>query len=350
MLPGSVQVLAFGLALLGLLGAVAAAILPTWQVSPAGAGWPPPPLAVAGPVAGLRVAGLGALQLRAEGARDGARRRHVARRFARALGLLLAALGLKCTRWGGGRRAKGATAVAAGGCLLLAGLLCMAPAAILAREPPAPFRSGEQNGGAGFRPGGALGLALASAGLLLAGGAILCLSCPGGGGVEAPGLPGGGGAEKAYGCRRTSNRNPEPPPQDPPPDRLTPDPPTKTPNGNRNPEPPPQVRPQDPPTRTPNGNRNPGPPPQDPPPDRLTPDPPKKTPNRSKNPEPPPPDPPTRTPNDPPTRTSNNSRNPGPPPQDPPTRTPNGNMNPEPPPSRPPHEDVKDNYSLQEYV
>ncbi|KAJ8356121.1 hypothetical protein SKAU_G00189150 [Synaphobranchus kaupii] len=56
-----------------------------------------------------------------------------------ALGLCLASLGLKCTRWGGGRQAKGRTAVAGGACFLLAGLLCLVPASWFTNEVIASF-------------------------------------------------------------------------------------------------------------------------------------------------------------------------------------------------------------------
>ncbi|KAG7999321.1 Claudin-20 [Nibea albiflora] len=49
-------------------------------------------------------------------------------------GLCLASLGLKCTRWGGSHRAKGHTAIAAGGCFVLASFLCLVPASWFTSE------------------------------------------------------------------------------------------------------------------------------------------------------------------------------------------------------------------------
>ncbi|KAK5903022.1 hypothetical protein CgunFtcFv8_006838 [Champsocephalus gunnari] len=147
MLPGSVQILAFVLALLGLLGALVATLLPSWTVSaPPRPGLPPPPpwrmqglwMDCVSPLPGVFSCSVKPSPLTLPASLQVTRASMVLCCLAAAFGLCLAALGLKCTKWGGGRRAKG-------GCSL----------------------------------GGALGLAFCASGFLLAGGGILCLSCPG---------------------------------------------------------------------------------------------------------------------------------------------------------------------------
>ncbi|KAK1888950.1 Claudin-20 [Dissostichus eleginoides] len=162
MLPGSVQILAFVLALLGLLGAWWPRCSPAgWERPPAPRPAAAPPLEDAGSVDGLRIT----------------RASMVLCCLAAAFGLCLAALGLKCTKWGGGRRAKGHTAVAGGGFLVLAAFLCLGPASWFTFEVVAAFL--KRPDGRRLQPGGALGLAFCASGFLLAGGVILCLSCPG---------------------------------------------------------------------------------------------------------------------------------------------------------------------------
>ncbi|XP_077592263.1 claudin-20-like [Stigmatopora nigra] len=94
-----------------------------------------------------------------------------------ASGLCLTSLGLRCTRWGGPARSKGRAAVAAGACFAAAGVLCLLPALLLAREPPV----------AEYRPGGALCLASVSAAFLLAAGVVFCLPTDGGPASARPG-------------------------------------------------------------------------------------------------------------------------------------------------------------------
>ncbi|MEQ2209363.1 hypothetical protein XENOCAPTIV_029078 [Xenoophorus captivus] len=96
-----------------------------------------------------------------------------------AFGLCLASLGLKCTRWGGSHRAKGHTAIAAGGCFVLASLLCLVPASLFTSEVITAFLTTDLPDSSKFQPGGALCVTFISAGFLLAGGVIFCLSCPG---------------------------------------------------------------------------------------------------------------------------------------------------------------------------
>ncbi|KAL7888522.1 hypothetical protein AOLI_G00034960 [Acnodon oligacanthus] len=95
-MPSStMQMLAFILALLGVLGATVATLLPNWKT---------------------------------------ARTTMVLSCMMATLGLCLAALGLKCTHWGGSHRSKGHTALAAGACFVIAGVLCLVPASWFTNE------------------------------------------------------------------------------------------------------------------------------------------------------------------------------------------------------------------------
>lgn len=186
MLPGSVQILAFVLALLGLLGALVATLLPSWTVStPPRPGLPPPPpwrmqglwMDCVSPLPGVFSCSVKPSPLTLPASLQITRASMVLCCLAAAFGLCLAALGLKCTKWGGGRRAKGHTAVAGGGFLVLAAFLCLGPASWFTFEVVAAFL--KRPDGRRLQPGGALGLAFCASGFLLAGGVILCLSCPG---------------------------------------------------------------------------------------------------------------------------------------------------------------------------
>ncbi|KAK7906667.1 hypothetical protein WMY93_015279 [Mugilogobius chulae] len=95
-----------------------------------------------------------------------------------AFGLCLASLGLKCTRWGGSRRAKAHTAIAAGAFFVLASALCLAPASWFTNEIITAFLTTDVPESSKYQPGGALCLTFVSAGFLLASGVIFCLSCP----------------------------------------------------------------------------------------------------------------------------------------------------------------------------
>ncbi|XP_075872581.1 claudin-20-like [Nelusetta ayraudi] len=199
MLSTALQVLAFALALLGALGGAVATLLPNWAVSAESWSGSMSPVQQ---MQGLWLdcvwfssgvfscaAKTSALSLPAH--LQATRAAMVLSCLVAALGLCLAALGLKCTRWGGGRRAKGHTAVAAGGCFVLAGLLCLAPASWFASEVVGAFLASDLPASSKYQPGGALCVTFVSAGFLLAGGVIFCMSCPGGGPRSE--LPGGGG-------------------------------------------------------------------------------------------------------------------------------------------------------------
>ncbi|KAK5879578.1 hypothetical protein CesoFtcFv8_022681 [Champsocephalus esox] len=177
MLPGSVQILAFVLALLGLLGALVATLLPSWTVSaPPRPGLPPPPpwrmqglwMDCVSPLPGVFSCSVKPSPLTLPASLQVTRASMVLCCLAAAFGLCLAALGLKCTKWGGGRRAKGHTAVAGGGFLVLAAFLCFGPASWFTFEVVAAFL--KRPDGRRLQPGGALGLAFCASGFLLAGG------------------------------------------------------------------------------------------------------------------------------------------------------------------------------------
>ncbi|XP_069028696.1 claudin-20-like [Embiotoca jacksoni] len=187
MLSGAVQILAFALALLGVLGATVATMLPNWKVSVNV--WS----SVVTPVSQMEGLWMdcvcyssgvfsctvknSVLSLPAH--LQAMRAAMVLSCMVASFGLCLATLGLKCTRWGGGRRAKGHTAVAAGGCFVLASLLCLVPASWFTNEVITAFLTTDLPDSSKYQPGGALCVTFISAGFLLAGGVIFCLSCPG---------------------------------------------------------------------------------------------------------------------------------------------------------------------------
>lgn len=187
MLSTAVQILAFALALLGVVGATVATLLPNWKVS-SGSG-----SSLVAPVqqmqglwmdcvcftSGVFSCTLKPSLLALPASLQTTRAAMVLGCVLGLLGLCLASLGLKCTRWGGSRRAKGHTAIAAGACFVLASVLCLVPASWLTKQVISDFLSTELPESSRFQPGGALCLTFISAGFLLAGGVILCMSCPG---------------------------------------------------------------------------------------------------------------------------------------------------------------------------
>ncbi|KAK2826260.1 claudin-20 [Channa argus] len=96
-----------------------------------------------------------------------------------AMGLCLASLGLKCTRWGGGRRSKRHASIASGGCFVAAGFLCLVPASWFTNEVITNFLDSSVPESNKFEPGGAVYVAFVSAGFLFVGGSIFCMSCSG---------------------------------------------------------------------------------------------------------------------------------------------------------------------------
>lgn len=195
MLSTALQVLAFALALLGTLGGTVATLLPNWAVSAESwSGSMSPVQQMQGLwldcvwfSSGVFSCAAKTSSLSLPAHLQATRAAMVLSCLVAALGLCLASLGLKCTRWGGGRRAKGHTAVAAGGCFVLAGLLCLAPASWFASEVVGAFLASDLPASSKYQPGGALCVTFISAGFLLAGGVIFCMSCPGGG--PRSGLP-----------------------------------------------------------------------------------------------------------------------------------------------------------------
>lgn len=187
MLPAAVQILAFALALLGVLGATVATLLPNWKVSiNVWSGVVTPLWQMQGLWMDCVWYSAGVFSCTMKGSvlslpphLQAARVAMVLSCMVASFGLCLASLGLKCTRWGGGHRAKGHTAVAAGGCFVLASLLCLVPASWFTNEVIRTFLTTDLPDSSKYQPGGALCVTFISAGFLLAGGVIFCLSCPG---------------------------------------------------------------------------------------------------------------------------------------------------------------------------
>ncbi|KAM3603480.1 uncharacterized protein V6R79_023210 [Siganus canaliculatus] len=187
MLSASIQILAFVLALLGVLGATVATLLPNWKVS-SGA-WS----SIMTPISQMQGLWMDCVWyssgvfsctvkdslLSLPAYLQTTRAAMVLSCVLASLGLCLASLGLKCTRWGGSRRAKGHTAIVAGGCFVVASFLCLLPASWFTKEVVTAFLTTDLPDSSKYQPGGALCLTFISAGFLLAGGVILCLSCPG---------------------------------------------------------------------------------------------------------------------------------------------------------------------------
>ncbi|XP_064195914.1 claudin-20-like [Anguilla rostrata] len=187
MASAGMQVLAFVLALLGVFGATVATLLPNWKVS---ADVGSNIITAISQMQGLWMdctwysTGMFSCTLKYSvlslpAYLQTARTTMVLSCVLAALGLCLASLGLKCTRWGGGRQAKGRTAVASGACFLLSGLLCLVPASWFTNEVIASFLDSSVPESSKFEPGGAVYVAFVSAGFLFAGGSIFCTSCPG---------------------------------------------------------------------------------------------------------------------------------------------------------------------------
>lgn len=187
MASSAVQILAFALALLGMLGATVATLLPNWKVS---ADVGPNIMTAISQMQGLWMdctwysTGVFSCSLKYSvlslpAYLQTARTTMVLSCIMASLGLCLAALGLKCTRWGGGHRAKGHTAIAAGGCFVLASVLCLVPASWFTNEVITSFLDVNVPETSKYEPGGAVYVTFVSAGFLLAGGVIFCLSCPG---------------------------------------------------------------------------------------------------------------------------------------------------------------------------
>lgn len=187
MLSTAVQILAFALALLGVAGSAVATLLPNWKVSVST--WS----SLVTPVwrmqglwmdcvwytSGVFSCTVTASVLSLPASLQTTRAAMVLCCVVGLFGLCLASLGLKCTRWGGSRRAKGHTAVAAGACFVLASVLCLVPASWFTNQVVRDFLTSDLPESSKDQPGGALCVAFISAGFLLAGGVILCMSCPG---------------------------------------------------------------------------------------------------------------------------------------------------------------------------
>ncbi|KAF1377029.1 hypothetical protein PFLUV_G00217640 [Perca fluviatilis] len=187
MLSAAVQILAFALALLGVLGATVATLLPNWKVSvDAWSHFMTPISQMQGLwmdcvwySSGVFSCTMKNSVLSLPAHLQTMRAAMVLSCMVASFGLCLASLGLKCTRWGGSHRAKGHTAIAAGGCFVLASFLCLVPASWFTNEVITVFLTTDLPESSKYQPGGALCVTFISAGFLLAGGVIFCLSCPG---------------------------------------------------------------------------------------------------------------------------------------------------------------------------
>ncbi|XP_067273415.1 claudin-20 [Pseudorasbora parva] len=188
MMPSStMQMFAFILALLGVLSATVATLLPNWKVS-ADVGsnimtaisqmqglW----MDCTWYSTGVFSCSLKYSVLALPAYLQTARTTMVLSCMMATMGLCLAALGLKCTRWGGSYRSKGHTAISAGACFIIAGVLCLVPASWFTNEVITTFMDSKVPKSSKYEPGAAVYVAFVSAGFLLAAGVIFCLSCPG---------------------------------------------------------------------------------------------------------------------------------------------------------------------------
>ncbi|KAG7316419.1 hypothetical protein KOW79_019960 [Hemibagrus wyckioides] len=162
-MPSStMQIFAFILALLGVLGATMATLLPNWKVSVAmGSNI----MTAISQMQGLWMdctwysTGIFSCTLKYSvlalpAYLQTARTTMVLSCLLATLGLWLAALGLKCTHWGGSQSSKVQTAIAAGTCFVLAGFLCLVPASWFTNEVITSFmdskvpQSGKKRDGA----------------------------------------------------------------------------------------------------------------------------------------------------------------------------------------------------------
>ncbi|KAG9336110.1 hypothetical protein JZ751_002457 [Albula glossodonta] len=185
MASAGVQIFAFILALLGIFGAMVATLLPNWKVS---ADMGANIITAISQMQGLWMdctwysTGMFSCTLKYSvlslpAYLQTARTTMVLSCVLAALGLCLASLGLKCTRWGGGRRAKRRAALAGGSCLVAAGLLCLVPASWFIDEVISSFLDSSVPESSKFEPGGAVYVAFVSSGFLFLGGAVFCVSC-----------------------------------------------------------------------------------------------------------------------------------------------------------------------------
>ncbi|RXM36090.1 Claudin-20 [Acipenser ruthenus] len=187
MASAGMQIFAFILALLGLFGATVSTLLPNWKVS---ADLGSNIITAISQMQGLWIdctwysTGMFSCTLKYSvlslpAYLQTARTSMVLSCVLAALGLCLASLGLKCTRWGGGVQAKRHSAIAGGVFLIVAGFLCLVPASWFTNEVIASFLDSSVPESNKYEPGGAVYVAFVSAGFLFVGGAIFCTSCTG---------------------------------------------------------------------------------------------------------------------------------------------------------------------------
>ncbi|XP_071068646.1 claudin-20 [Dasypus novemcinctus] len=185
MASAALQLLAFGLALLGACGVLAATLLPSWTVS-VDAG--PSVLAAVVRLRGLWMdctwysTGVFSCALRhttlgLPGHVQAARAAMVLACLLAALGACASTVGMKCTRLGGCRETKSHAALAAGGCFTAAGISALIPTVWYTKESIATFLDPAVPEGNKHEPGGAVYIGFISAMLLCISAMIFCTSC-----------------------------------------------------------------------------------------------------------------------------------------------------------------------------
>uniref|UniRef100_A0A4W6DZJ0 Claudin n=1 Tax=Lates calcarifer TaxID=8187 RepID=A0A4W6DZJ0_LATCA len=175
MLSAAIQILAFALALLGVLGATVATLLPNWKVSTNV--WS----SIMTPISQMQGLWMdcvwyssGVFSCTMKNSMLSLPAYLQTTRAAMVLSCMVATFGLCLASLG-----KGHTAIAAGGCFILASFLCLVPASWFTNEVITAFLTTDLPESSKYQPGGALCVTFISAGFLLAGGVIFCLSCPG---------------------------------------------------------------------------------------------------------------------------------------------------------------------------
>ncbi|XP_028908134.1 claudin-20 [Ornithorhynchus anatinus] len=179
------QLLAFALALLGLLGAIAATLSPSWKVS-ADVGsniitaitqlqglWMDCTWYSTGMFSCTLKYSILALPAHVQAARTAM----VLACILAAFGICVSTVGMKCTRLGGDGVTKSYTSFAGGVCFILASIFGLIPTSWYTKEIVSNFLDPTVPGSSKHEPGGAVYVGFVSAGLLLSAGVIFCTSC-----------------------------------------------------------------------------------------------------------------------------------------------------------------------------
>ncbi|KAM6186230.1 claudin-20 [Rhynchocyon petersi] len=179
------QLFAFGLALSGGSGLLAATLLPNWKVRVDGGSsiitavvqlqglW----MDCTCYSTGMFSCGLKSSLLALPAPVQAARAAMVLACLLWALGVCTATVGMACTRLGGDPRTKGHAAFTGGVCFVAAGLSGLVPAVWYTQDIIADFVDHTVPAGHKQEPGGALYVGFVSGTLLLAAGLVFCASC-----------------------------------------------------------------------------------------------------------------------------------------------------------------------------